>query len=489
MTNGARPRFLLILAAILLMTTTQVVAYVGSDACQFCHASKYNMWVESGHPYKLTEIFDEAPIDQFPMFSQYPNDPVDPPAGYTWSDITYTIGGYGWKMRWIDSNGYIVTSGAAADLVQYNFENDSWVTYHTEDEPGTKPYDCGGCHTTGWVANPDPSDLSGNQDGLPGMWGTFFAGGVHCEQCHGEADDHVGDPNNVDMVVDDSSELCGQCHTRDPENHIAASGGFIKHHEQYDEWLHSPHVAGPGCNTCHDPHASVKFDDEAVGNGNLTSCEDCHAEQAAFSEHIGLPACTDCHMPKASKSAVAVHDYQGDIPTHIWSINTAPVGKTEGMFNAEGNFVLEDADGQSRITLDFACYGCHRDPDGVGGIYSMKTLSELSDMATNIHGTAVGVPRNAIPAAVALNNAYPNPFNPRTTVSFNVGRSQHVTVSVYNMAGQQVALLADQVYAAGEHTTDWQGRNTLGQNVASGTYLVNIRAGDVSESVKIQLVR
>ena len=39
MTNGAQPRLLLILAAILLMTTTQVVAYVGSDACQFCHAS------------------------------------------------------------------------------------------------------------------------------------------------------------------------------------------------------------------------------------------------------------------------------------------------------------------------------------------------------------------------------------------------------------------------------------------------------------------
>ena len=489
MTNGIQPRFALILVASLLMISTQVVAYVGSDVCQTCHESKYNKWIESGHPYKLTEIFDAAPVDQFPEFSRYPADPVDPPAGYTWSDITYTIGGYGWKMRWIDANGYIVTSGTASNLVQYNFENESWVMYHPDDEPGTKPYDCGGCHTTGWVANPDPSDLSGNQDGLPGMWGTFFAGGIHCEQCHGEGDQHVGDPENVGMIVDTSSERCGQCHTRDLENRIAAGGGFIKHHEQYDEWLHSPHVSGPGCNTCHDPHASVKFDDVAAGNGTQASCEDCHAEQAAFSEHNGLPTCTDCHMPMASKTAVAWHDYQGDIPTHIWSINTAPVGKTEGMFNAEGTFVLEDADGQSRVTLDFACYGCHQDADGVGGSFSMQTLADLSAMAINIHGTETNVNEDATPAAVTLNGAYPNPFNPRTTVSFSVNRSQRVTISVYDMAGQQVALLADQVFAAGRHTTDWQGRNRSGQDVASGTYLVNIRARDESGSLKIMLVR
>lgn len=376
-----------------MLLAGSALAYVGSDACQACHSSKYDKWVDSGHPYKLTKIEGVAPIADFPSFSEFPNDPVDPPVGLGWSDISYTIGGFGWKMRWIDNQGYIVTSGAG-DLVQYNFENDTWVTYHVGEEQGTKPYDCGRCHTTGWVADDDwdtDGDLSDNQDGLPGMLGTFFAGGIHCEECHGEADQHVVSPIDIDMIVDSSSASCGRCHTRDSLNRIAASGGFIKHHEQYDEWLHSPHGGNgsPGCNTCHDPHASVKFDDVAMGTGTLTTCESCHPIQAETIFHNGLPDCIDCHMAKASKSAVAVNSYVGDIRTHIFAINTDPVGKTEGFFTEDGSLVQTDVDGQAKMTLDFACYSCHKDEAGVGGPYSMKTLAQLSEAAFNIHGTSV----------------------------------------------------------------------------------------------------
>ena len=182
--------------------------------------------------------------------------------------------------------------------------------------------------------------------------------------------------------------------------------------------------------------------------------------------------------------------YQGDLKTHIWSINTAPVGKVEGMFTEDGMYVLEDAQGQAQITLDFACYGCHRDEAGQGGgVASMKTLEELAAFATNIHGTLSGVEPDMVPSVGSLTNAYPNPFNPRTNVSFTVNSPQRITLNVYDMAGQQVALLTDQVYDAGTHTAIWNGKNSLGQDVASGTYLVNIRAQSVSESLKIQLVR
>ncbi len=471
--------------AILLMIASPVAAYVGSDVCGTCHQDQHSKWVESGHPYKLIKIFDEAPVNSFPDIAQYPNDPVDPPMGYTWSDISYTIGGYGWKMRWIDNNGYIVTG---IENNQYNFETDTWTDYHIDDPAGTKPYDCGSCHTTGWVPS-DDGNPDNNQDGLEGMWGTFFAGGVHCEQCHGEGDEHVNDPSSVMMDIDSSSQFCGQCHTRDAENHIASSGGFIKHHEQFDEWLHSPHATGPGCNTCHDPHASVKFDASAPGQGTSVSCENCHTEQAAYTAHNGFPDCVDCHMPKASKSAVAISDYQGDLRTHIWSINRNPVGKMEGMFTPDGTYVIEDGQGQAQITLDFACYSCHRDEAGVGGNYSMRTLEELSEFAFDMHGTLSDVRPDVVPSVVAINNAYPNPFNPQTKVSFTVESQQHITLSVYDMAGQQVAVLASDVFDAGSHTADWNGKNILGQDVASGTYLVNIRAKSASESLKIQLVR
>jgi predicted CXXCH cytochrome family protein len=365
--------------------TIPTLEFAGSDKCMECHQDAYDKWVKSGHPYKLTKIEGERPDNSFPAESAFPQDPVEPPAGYTWDDITYTVGGYGWKIRWIDSNGYMITLN---DDTQYNFENQTRVAY-TSSPIGTKPYDCGRCHTTGWVDS-DDGDATNNQDGLEGMTGTFFAGGIHCEQCHGMGSRHVAAPADFAMVKDSSSAMCGQCHTRDAENRIAASGGFVKHHEQYDEWLHSPHNSAVGCNDCHDPHSSVKFDATMPGMGTKVSCTECHTTyDGANLKHPtfgGLLTCVTCHMPKASKSAIAAGTYVGDIRTHIFSINTAPVGRTDGMFTADGALVKMDEVGQAMVTLDFACYSCHSDGAGGGGEGSVKTLQDLSDFVTGADG-------------------------------------------------------------------------------------------------------
>ncbi len=371
------------------------LAFAGSDKCMTCHQDNFDKWVKSGHPYKLTKIEGVRPDLLFPEMSAFPMDPVEPPLGYGWADISYTIGGYGWKMRWIDNDGYIITQN---DDTQYNFEDGSRVVYHPNDPIGTKPYDCGKCHTTGWVDS-DDNDATNNQDGLEGMTGTFFAGGVHCEQCHGMGTRHVAAPGDFAMTKDTSSALCGQCHTRDSENRIAASGGFIKHHEQYDEWLHSPHNSAIGCNTCHDPHSSVKFDGIMPGIGTTTDCVDCHSVaggsdqdyDGANLKHNGAPNCVTCHMPKASKSAIKLNEYVGDIRTHIFNINSDPVGKTDGMFNADGSLVVMDQAGQAAVTLDFACYSCHASEVGGEGTASYKTLQELSDFVTGNDGTGRGM--------------------------------------------------------------------------------------------------
>ncbi|MDX2472302.1 MAG: multiheme c-type cytochrome [Candidatus Krumholzibacteria bacterium] len=497
MTSNNHHCSFLVFIIFVLLTTTPAIAYVGSDACLVCHSGQYEKWVESGHPYKLIAINGEAPSASFPSSSAFANDPIDPPVGTTWSDFSYVIGGYGWKMRWIQNDGFIYTPAMGQN--QYNFENQTWSNYHAGE---TKPYDCGGCHTTGWV-NSDDGDPSNNQGGLPGFLGTFFAGGVHCEQCHGEGDAHVSDPLNVDMEVDDTSFSCGKCHSRGGDNGITpgetiieASGGFIKHHEQYDEWYNSPHNSafGPGCNDCHNPHASVKFDATTPGEGVSTTvtCESCHVDgthaNIASTTHGYGATCTDCHMPDASKSAIANNIHNGDISTHLWTINTSVNGKVD-MFTADGTAVALDGNNKGAITLDFACYGCHTDPSGNGGGGSTKTLAELSERASNIHGTLAYVEPDMVPAAVALTGAYPNPFNPQTKITFSVSQSQHVTIAVYDMEGLKVTQLSDQVYNVGEHTTDWNGKNLLGRNVASGMYLVNIRASKVSQSLKIQLIR
>ncbi len=389
-----RLRMLPILAIFTMVIFGQ--NYVGSVACMGCHGvadlsqSGYNIYdtfMESGHPYKLNEVNGAAPL--YP-WSYVPSPPMNvfmdgssETTDFTWDDITYVIGGYGWKARFLDSNGYIITG----NNVQYNLETEGWSGYHSSEALGTKKYNCGRCHTTGWTLS-DDGDPTNNQDQLEGLVGTFSEPGIHCEACHGPASDHMMTMSADDIVVDSSSELCGNCHYRDSQNRIEYKGGFIRHHEQYDEMLHSPHYAALTCNTCHDPHASTVYDDQALGMGVRMECETCHPTQAANFNHDAGATCIDCHMPEASKSAVASTIYNGDIKTHIFSINTNPVTMEDMVYydDASGKyFVQTDENGQAAVTLDYACYGCHNDPNGVGGGGSIKTIQELAAFAPLVH--------------------------------------------------------------------------------------------------------
>lgn len=347
--------------------------FVGSAACAECHQEIYDIFVKSGHPYKLNKVIN----NQQPSipFTTDEGLQIPTPAGYDWSNITYMIGGYGWKARFVDDNGYIITSQGDT---QYNLEDKTQVAYHSADPIGTKPYDCGRCHTTHWVS---VEDGGSRQDGLPGMDGQFDAGGVHCEQCHGNGSDHILTNDGLNITMDRSSELCGSCHYRNEDHSIAASGGFIKHHEQFDEFITGAHSETLTCNSCHDPHASVVYDSEAPGMGITKTCSDCHSGSTGFSlDGVHMNAtCKDCHMPEASKSAIKKGAYQGDIKTHIFKINTAADGQ---FFNAEGN--LANVDGKG-VTLDMICYKCHKDGNGDGGAMSAKTMEELSAKAVTFH--------------------------------------------------------------------------------------------------------
>ncbi|RMF42121.1 MAG: hypothetical protein D6755_11815, partial [Anaerolineae bacterium] len=68
------------------------------EKCGECHEEEYNKFVLSGHPYKLSKVVDGQP-PTFPYDAVTGGAPANPPDGYTWDDISYTIGGFGWKMR------------------------------------------------------------------------------------------------------------------------------------------------------------------------------------------------------------------------------------------------------------------------------------------------------------------------------------------------------------------------------------------------------
>lgn len=84
---------------------------------------------------------------------------------------------------------------------------------------------------------------------------------------------------------------------------------------------------------------------------------------------------------------------------------------------------------------------------------------------------------------------YPNPFNPETTISYNLKEAGQVVLDVYNIRGQRVASLVNEQQTAGNHTIVWNGKDINNQSVASGVYLYKIRSGKFSATKKMILMK
>ncbi len=94
-----------------------------------------------------------------------------------------------------------------------------------------------------------------------------------------------------------------------------------------------------------------------------------------------------------------------------------------------------------------------------------------------------------LPAEASLDQNYPNPFNPTTTIRFALAEPSRVRLTVLNVRGQQVAVLADGLYNAGPHTLQWDGRDATGRAAASGIYFYRLEAAGKVISKKMTLIR
>jgi hypothetical protein len=92
------------------------------------------------------------------------------------------------------------------------------------------------------------------------------------------------------------------------------------------------------------------------------------------------------------------------------------------------------------------------------------------------------------PEGFCLFQNYPNPFNPETIIRFTIPFVSEVTLSIYNILGEQVRTF-HRHYKAGTHTLMWDGKNSSGQDVVSGVYLYKLRAGGYQETKKMVLIR
>ena len=111
----------------------------------------------------------------------------------------------------------------------------------------------------------------------------------------------------------------------------------------------------------------------------------------------------------------------------------------------------------------------------------INTSNELAHAALN--NDAV------LPANYMLGNAYPNPFNPTTHIDFELPQNDFVRLAVYNMLGQEVAVLVNEEMTAGRYQVSWDGLNKNHVRVASGLYVYRIEAGNFNQAHKMILMK
>jgi hypothetical protein len=113
----------------------------------------------------------------------------------------------------------------------------------------------------------------------------------------------------------------------------------------------------------------------------------------------------------------------------------------------------------------------------------------LWDIYNYLHPTIqIGVDDTPI-FANALAQNVPNPFNPSTRIEFTVKERSPVTLRIYNVRGQRVKTLVDDVRVPGiTHRVTWDGRNDAGERVASGVYFYRISTKEFVKTRKMVLI-
>jgi len=119
-----------------------------------------------------------------------------------------------------------------------------------------------------------------------------------------------------------------------------------------------------------------------------------------------------------------------------------------------------------------------RDNDGDVDLTGFDEIDDWIYFYENVHATGITPSSSQV---VTLQQNHPNPFNPTTTIPFELTREAEATLGVYDAGGAFVATIAEARYAAGPHEVRWNGTDARGTSVASGVYFYRL----VSESTTL----
>ncbi len=181
-----------------------------------------------------------------------------------------------------------------------------------------------------------------------------------------------------------------------------------------------------------------------------------------FDLEVGVGSVT-ARWQASAPTATGDFTLTGEAAGRTWTV--PHVAEAVGSFRAVDQRPQAGDDGQLTYTLRYA------GPGSPAEVLAQRTVTLPSS------------------SAVRLLSPQPNPFNPGTTVAFELDAPRKIRLEVYNLSGRRIARLAVGTHPAGRHEVRWDGRDESGRAVASGTYVARLVTGHGVQAQKLVLVR
>jgi hypothetical protein len=113
---------------------------------------------------------------------------------------------------------------------------------------------------------------------------------------------------------------------------------------------------------------------------------------------------------------------------------------------------------------------------GYSNIFSLDTVTAMDD-------------ENGPPQTNAISTIYPNPFNPRTTIAFELAEAGHIELAIFDLRGRLVQVVESGSWPSGSHHSSWNGQGDLGHAVPTGTYFCRLSTPHGFQTKKMTLAR
>jgi len=201
------------------------------------------------------------------------------------------------------------------------------------------------------------------------------------------------------------------------------------------------------------------------------------------------------------------------ITNEVWVVPNAVIGVKDKVYTLDlqtGDVTLVGQTGFGKLTNDMAfdengnLYGVIGGANEGGQLITINTTDGSGTLVGNIGFqnvvglayTITGDPNSVedetsgtLPSEFALEQNYPNPFNPSTSIEFSVPVNSDVTIKIYNLLGEVVTTLVNEVINAGHHIVVWNGNDESGNQVTSGIYFYEMKANGTDGRAYSQIMK